>query len=110
MIECLRGKASDRKGRLFVCACCRRIWQILSDELREAVTTVKRCADGAAIVTERKKLYLQFVVLLGLGKPEAGAKLKVVPKKTAKAPNGRWFDKPKVYTGNNNTPKKPRGR
>ena len=49
MLAFLRRKVSDRKLRLFACACARAAWHLLSDgRSREAVEIVERCADRQA--------------------------------------------------------------
>jgi hypothetical protein len=49
MLEFLRGKASERKMRLFLVACARLVWDQLSDlVMRTAVETAERYADGLA--------------------------------------------------------------
>ncbi len=47
MLAFLKGKASERKLRLFACACVRRVWNLLSDKyIRKALAIAERYADG----------------------------------------------------------------
>jgi hypothetical protein len=53
MLEFLRGTASDRKLRLFACACARAVWDLLEDErARHAVEVGERYADGLSTTAE----------------------------------------------------------
>lgn len=48
LLEYLEGRASDRKLRLFACACCRstNVWRYLSKESRSLVDAAEYLADG----------------------------------------------------------------
>src|SRR5687768_1235686 len=46
MLKYLRGKVSDRKLRLFGCACCRRAWSLLSSKCRKSLVIAERYSDG----------------------------------------------------------------
>jgi hypothetical protein len=53
MLEFLRGKASDRKLRLFAAACCRAMWKRLTDvSYRWVVEAAERFADGQVSESE----------------------------------------------------------
>src|SRR4051794_19927253 len=48
MLKFLGGRASDRKLRLFACACCRRIWELLPDPAnRDLVAAVEDQPGGS---------------------------------------------------------------
>jgi hypothetical protein len=56
MLEFLRGRVSDRKLRLFGCACCRRIWHLLPDEgCKEAIKRAESYAEGSILERERRE-------------------------------------------------------
>ena len=46
VLEFLRGKASDRKLRLFAVACCRRFWGVATQDDRTLVRVAEMFADG----------------------------------------------------------------
>jgi hypothetical protein len=47
MLDFLRGKANDRKLRLVLCACCRKLPLLFQDEhLAQAIRVAERYADG----------------------------------------------------------------
>jgi hypothetical protein len=49
MLEYLRGKTTDRKMRLFACACCRRLWSHSPNEhVGRLIETAASLADGTA--------------------------------------------------------------
>jgi hypothetical protein len=61
MLEFLRRRASDRKLRLFACACCRQVWNLLSPEDQGIVARVEQCADGHFNLEDvRRRLRVQF--------------------------------------------------
>jgi hypothetical protein len=60
MLAFLRGNVSERKLRLFACACCRQVWHLLSDERsRHAVEVAERHADGLASMDDLKAVSQQ---------------------------------------------------
>jgi hypothetical protein len=56
LMDFLRGPASERKARLFACACCRGFWVAERDSrIERAVDVAERYADGLADTVEVKE-------------------------------------------------------
>ena len=72
MLEFLEGRVSDRKVRLFCCACCRRFWDKVlmhGERAWNAVETSERYADGQASEDELDEARRQAEKIV----PETGA-------------------------------------
>src|SRR4051794_14129301 len=46
LLESVREQVSDRKLRLFACACCRTVWHLLHKRARRAVRATEEWLDG----------------------------------------------------------------
>lgn len=60
MLTFLRNHGSDRKLRLFACACCRRVWSHIRDpRSRQALITAEAFADDPTRVTNLEEIRAQ---------------------------------------------------
>jgi hypothetical protein len=58
MLRFLKDKAEDRPFRLFAVACCRRLWQLVTEDVyRNAVDVAERYANGLASEGELRSAY-----------------------------------------------------
>lgn len=57
LLTYLRGTATERQRRLFACACCRRVWDLMEDPSRRLVECVERFVDGLAHASELRALW-----------------------------------------------------
>jgi hypothetical protein len=67
MLKFLRGRASDRKVRLFACACCRHVWDRTSAPGKRAVEASEDFADGTAAPEKMEQALWKAVQKAGYG-------------------------------------------
>jgi hypothetical protein len=65
LLNLIEGKVSDRKLRLFACACCLRNWIFTEPACEEVVATAARFADGWATGEELNEARLRAADLIG---------------------------------------------
>jgi hypothetical protein len=84
ILKFLRGKAKDRKLRLFAVACWRRVWSLLeTEEQRQAVEVAERYADELASFPELAAVrWLALGVAAGSGSTAAASAVFAVRLKT----------------------------
>lgn len=56
MLKFLQGKASERKLRLFACACCRSVWHLLTETCHQAVQAAEQYGDGEGTLEQLQQL------------------------------------------------------
>jgi hypothetical protein len=75
MLEALRGQASERKLRLFACACAREAWGLLTNPGSGAtVEAAERFADGQAAADELARAYAAAHAITRLDAPPEHAR------------------------------------
>jgi hypothetical protein len=74
MLAFLKGKASDRKLRLFAVACCRRIWHLLTDDRsRKVVQLSEKYAEYSASHDELTMALNEAIEAAQTGRPPSDA-------------------------------------
>jgi hypothetical protein len=74
MLEFLSGKASDRKLRLFACACCRRKWKYFTDNrCKQAVEISERFADDCDMVGDLDRACLHAMLAFNEWRAKQGS-------------------------------------
>lgn len=93
MLDSLRGKASDRKLRLFACACCRLQWHLLADgRSRRAVEIAEGYADGLVTELERENVAAEALSAASeAAVARAGASERDTAALTAYAATAAWY-------------------